>query len=344
LLITCRANLRYLTGLRGTSGAALLTARSLDLIVDFRYYAQAATEAPDSRRVLVEGARFDVAIADAIRAAGVVRLAFEADHLTFAEHMALEPRLPEDCRFVPSRGLVEVIRAVKDAGEVAMIRMAAAITSETVAAAIASTDPGMTERELAARIEAGFRARGADGLAFPTLVASGPRSALPHPRPTDRRMAAGEWGLVDAGAMVDGYRADMTRSFVLGRPTAAQVEAWEAVHAALRAGLAAVRPGVPARAIDEACRRVLQSRGFGLGFGHDTGHGVGLDLHELPNIGPGGDDLLVAGMVITVEPGLYEPGVGGVRLEELCLVRPEGAELLTTAPLALASLPSVKRS
>lgn len=344
LLITGPANLRYLTGLRGTSGAALLTPKGLDLIVDFRYYEQAATEAPGTRRVLVEGNRFDVAIAEAIRESGVRRLAFEADHLTYAEHMALEPRLQRACVFVPSRGLVEIVRAVKEAGEMELIRKAAAITSASVAAAIASVEPGMTERELAARIEAGFRSRGADGLAFPTLVASGPRAALPHPRPSDRRLAAGEWVMVDSGALVDGYRADMTRTFVLGQPTPAQIAVWEAVHAALQAGLAAARPGVRGAAIDEACRRELRARGYGHLFGHDTGHGVGLDLHELPGIGPASDDVIEAGMVITIEPGLYEPGVGGVRLEELALVRPEGAELLTTAPLALSSLSSIGRS
>lgn len=343
LLVTSRANVQYLTGFRGTAGAALLTPGGLDLVVDFRYYEQAADEAPAANRLLVEGARYEAAIAEAVRAAGVRRLAIEADHVTVAEHMGLAGALP-GVDLIPSRGLVEVARAVKEADEIALIRRAAAITSEAVAEAIAEVRAGMTERQLAARIEAAMRARGADGTAFPTLVAGGPRTALPHPRPGDRPFAPGDWVLVDAGAQVEGYRADMSRSFVLGEPTPAQAAAWDAVYAALAAGLAAIRPGVPARAVDEACRRVLAERGYARLFGHDTGHGVGLDLHEAPRLAAGADDELEPGMIVTVEPGLYEPGVGGVRLEELALVTPEGAELLTTAPLGLASLPSLHRS
>jgi Xaa-Pro aminopeptidase len=343
LLVTARSNVSYLTGFRGTQGAVLVTPQALDLVVDFRYYEQAASEAPAARRVLVEGARYDAAICEAIRQAGGRRVGFEADHLTVAEHMALGTGLT-GVDLVPSRGLVEVARAIKDEEEIAMIRRAAAITSEAVADALGAARPGMTERELAGIVEAGFRARGADGPAFPTLVAGGPRAALPHPRPGDRPFEDGDWILVDAGACVGGYRADMSRSFVLGSPTPAQAAAWQAVRDALAAGLAAIRPGRPAGAIDEACRKVLRSRGYERLFGHDAGHGVGLDLHEMPRLGRGSDEVLEAGMVVTVEPGLYEPGVGGVRLEELALVTPHGAELLTTAPLALYALPSLHRS
>ena len=343
LLVTSRANVQYLTGFKGTAGTALLTPGGLDLVVDFRYYEQAATEAPGARRVLVDGARYEAAIAEAVRTAGPRKLAVEADHLTVAEHMGLAGLLPE-VALVPSRGLVEVARAIKDEEEIALIRRAAAITSEAVAEALAAVRPGLTERALANVVEAAMRARGADGTAFPTLVASGPRAALPHPRPGDRALEAGDWVLIDAGAQVDGYRADMTRSFVLGAPTAAQVAAYDAVRAALDAGLAAVRPGRAAREVDAACRRVLSARGYGRLFGHDAGHGVGLELHEAPRIGPGGDEELEAGMIITVEPGLYEPGVGGVRLEELVLVTPQGAELLTTAPWGPGALSSLPRS
>ena len=343
LLVSSPANVHYLTGFRGTAGAALLTNEAIDLVVDFRYYEQAATEAPGARRLLVEGSRYEAAIAEAVRQAQLARVAFEADHLTVAEHMGLATALP-GVILVPSRGLVEVARAIKEAGELAAIRRAAAITSAAVADALADVRAGMTERALAAAVEAGMRARGADGAAFPTLVASGPRAALPHPRPGDRPFAAGDWILVDAGAMVDGYRADMSRSFVLGRPTPAQVAAWQAVHAALEAGIAAIKPGRPAREVDAACRQVLRERGYERLFGHDAGHGVGLELHETPRLAAGSDDELEAGMVVTVEPGLYEAGVGGVRLEELLLVTSSGAELLTTAPLAMSSLPSLHRS
>ncbi len=343
LLVTSRANVQYLTGFLGTAGTAVLTPDDLDLVVDFRYYEQAASEAPGVHRLLVEGARYEVAIAEAVRAGCVRRLAFEADHVTVAEHMGLAGALP-GVELIPSRGLIEVARAIKEEEEIATIRRAAAITSAAVGEALAGIRPGLTERALAAAVEAGMRARGADGTAFPTLVAGGPRSALPHPRPGDRPFTLGDWILVDAGALVDGYRADMSRSLVLGRPTAVQAAAWDAVRAALDAGLAAIRPGLPARGVDDACRKVLRERGYVRLFGHDAGHGVGLDLHEMPRIGAGSDDELEPGMVVTVEPGLYEPGVGGVRLEELVLVTSNGAELLTTAPLGPSSLPSLHRS
>lgn len=343
LLVTSRANIQYLTGFSGTAGAALLSPAALDLVVDFRYYEQATYEAPGAHRLLVEGSRYEAAIAEAVRAAGVRRLALEADHVTVAEHMGLTGALP-GVDLIPSRGLIEVVRAIKDDHEIALIRQAAAITSEAVAEALAGIRVGMTERALAATVEAGMRARGADGTAFPTLVASGPRTALPHPRPGDRPFAAGDWILVDAGALLGGYRADMSRALVLGHPTVAQTAAWNAVRAALAAGIAAIRPGIEAGAVDEACRAVLRERGFARLFGHDAGHGVGLDLHETPRLAAGSEDDLEAGMIVTVEPGLYEPGVGGVRLEELVLVTSEGAELLTTAPLGLCSLPSLHRS
>lgn len=343
LLVSSRANVQFLTGFRGTAGAALLTPDALDLVVDFRYYEQAASEAPLARRILVEGDRYEAAYAEAVRAAGLRRLAFEADHVTVAEHMGIALALPE-VELIPSRGLVEVARAIKEDAELATIRRAAAITSEAVAEALAGLRGGMTERALAAAIEAGMRARGADGCAFPTLVAGGPRSALPHPQPGERGFAPGDWILVDAGALVEGYRADMSRSLVLGPASVAQAAAWDAVRAALDAGLAAIRPGVPARAVDEACRRVLRDRGYARLFGHDAGHGVGLELHEAPRLAASSEEALEAGMIVTVEPGLYEPGVGGVRLEELILVTSDGAEVLTTAPLALSSLSSLQRS
>ena len=338
LLVTTPENMTWLTGLRGSAGAALLTADRLDLLIDFRYYEQAAEEAPEARRVLVPEGRYDVAIASQVGNAGLARVGFEAEHLTVAELMGLEVQAPH-VAWVPSRGLIERPRAVKDAWEIAAIRRAAAITSLAVAQALAAARVGMTEAAIADHVELAMRAQGAEGPAFPTLVASGPRAALPHPRPSLRQLAPGDWLLVDAGAVVDGYRADMTRSIVVGPATPRQAAAWEAVQAALLAGLAAVRPGARAADVDRACRSTLSGRGYAALFGHATGHGVGLALHEAPWVGADGDDVLSPGMVLTVEPGLYEAGVGGVRLEELVLVTREGAELLTTAPRGIGLLP-----
>jgi Xaa-Pro aminopeptidase len=337
LLVSDLASVAYLTGFTGTAGLALLTAKDVFLIVDFRYFDQAAQQAPDALRVHVDRALYDEAVAQALADAGVKRVAFEADTVPYAAYLAWQDANPT-IDWVPSRGLVAAQREVKDDLEIAAIRRACAITSASVTAAMAALAPGITEREIAAEIERNFKRLGADGLAFPTLVASGDRSALPHPQPSDRRIQPGECLLIDAGCTVGGYGSDMTRSLVLGRPDARQREVWDAVRAALAAGLNAIRPGVPARAVDAACRRVLAERGLEAHFGHDTGHGVGLTLHEGPRLAADSDDVLEPGMIVTVEPGVYLSGWGGVRLEELALVTANGAEVLTTAPLAMSPL------
>lgn len=334
LLVTDRANVAYLTGFTGTVATALVTPERLLLVVDFRYHAQATAQAPHAQLVQVVGARYDDAVAEAIVELRLARLAFEADALPVSRHMGLTWRLPR-LDLVPTRGVVERGREVKDAEELQAIRTAARVTSAAIAHAIAMARPGVTERELAAAVEAEMWRRGAQEPAFPTLVASGPRTALPHPSPTTRPLEPGDWLLVDAGARVDGYCADMTRTVVLGPPSERQLHAFEAVQAALAAGLATVRPGVRTADVDAAARAVLGTRGWARAFGHDTGHGVGLEIHEAPRIAADGDDTLQAGMVITVEPGVYEAGWGGVRLEQLVLVTPNGHEVLTGAPIAL---------
>lgn len=337
LLVTDMPNVRYLTGFSGSAGMALVTHQAVYLIVDFRYFEQAAKEAPGVSLVHVERAFYDAAIAQVLGEAALSRVAFEADHASFASYLAWQDAAPE-LDWVPSRGLVAAGREVKDALEVASIRKAAAITSAAVTAALAVLAPGVTEREVAAEIERNFKRLGAEGLAFPTLVAAGDRAALPHPMPGDRPLAAGDWLLIDAGCVADGYCADMTRTLVLGRPDARQREVWEAVKRALDAGIAAVKPGARARDVDAACRKVLADCGLAQYFGHDTGHGVGLTLHEGPRVAADADEVLEPGMVVTVEPGVYLPGWGGVRLEELVLVTSEGRDVLTTAPLGLSPL------
>lgn len=337
LLVTDMANVAYLTGFSGTAGMALVTAHAVHLIVDFRYFEQAAAEAPGASLVHVDRAFYGAAIAQALLDTGARHLAFEAEQVPYATYMAWQDESP-DVTWTPSRGLVEAGRELKDAGEIVSIRQAAAITSAAVTGALAMLAPGVSEREVAAEIERNFKRLGADGTAFGTLVAAGERAALPHPRPGDRKLQPGEWLLIDSGATVGGYCADMTRTLVLGRPDRRQREVWDAVREALDAGLNAARPGVKASAVDAACRRVLAARGLDKYFGHDTGHGVGLSIHEAPRLAPDSDDVLEPGMIITVEPGVYVPGWGGVRLEELALVTNDGLEVLTTAPVALTPL------
>lgn len=335
LLVSGMANVRYLTGFTGSHGLALLTADRLALVVDFRYYAQAAQEAPDAQVIHVAGTRYGEAIAEAVGA--LSRVAFEADALSYADALAYQSYSP-DTEWVPSRGLVEASRMVKDAREIARLREAGLAVSTAVTAAIAGLHAGTTERALAAEIDRRMRLAGAEANAFETLVASGERSALPHPYPTDKPIARGEWVLIDAGAVVGGYRSDMTRAFVLGEPDQRQRAVWNSVHAALQTGLAALEPGAIAGDVHAAVVARLARDGLAEAFGHDTGHGVGLEIHEGPRLAADSDDALEAGMVVTVEPGVYLPGWGGVRLEQTALVTPAGAEVLTPAPLSVAAL------
>ncbi|HEY9723522.1 MAG TPA: Xaa-Pro peptidase family protein, partial [Oscillatoriaceae cyanobacterium] len=230
LLVTGMANVRYLTGFSGSQGMAVLTPEAIALVVDFRYFAQAASEAPGARVIHVAGAHYGAAIAEAVQ--GLGRVAFEADTLSYADALAYQSLSPE-VDWVPSRGLVETSRMVKDAHEIARLRAAGHAVSEAVMGAIATLHAGMTERELAAEIDRRMRLAGAEANAFETLVASGARSALPHPYPSDQAIAPGDWLLIDAGAVVDGYRSDMTRTFVLGKPDPRQRLVWECVYAAM---------------------------------------------------------------------------------------------------------------
>lgn len=343
LLVSNRANVRYLTGFTGSAGLALVTAEALYMIVDFRYFEQAALESPLAERVHVEAAHYHRAIAQAAREAGCRSLGFEADECSYADFLALSDALP-GLNLVPSRHLVASFREIKDAGEIACIRRAAEATSRAVTAALATLAAGQTEREVASEIDRHLKRLGCEGQAFETLVAFGDRAALPHPRPSDRPLAPGDWVLVDAGGVVDGYMADMTRTVVFGPPTDRQAEIHRAVREALAAGLAAIRPGVPASAVDAACRQALAEAGFDAGFGHPSGHGVGLELHETPLLAAETAEPLEPGMILTVEPGVYLPGEGGCRIEELAIVTEEGVEVLTSAPMGLTSLCTLDHS
>lgn len=337
LLVSNRANVRYLTGFTGSAGLALVTANALYLIVDFRYFEQAAQESPMAERVHVEAAHYHRAIAQAAGDAGCRSLGFEADECSYADYLALSDTLP-GLSLVPSRHLVASFREIKDAQEIVLVRRAAEATSRAVTAALATLFPGQTEREVAAEVDRHLSRLGCEGQAFETLVAFGDRTALPHPRPSDRPLALGDWVLVDAGGVVDGYMADMTRTIVFGPASPRQAAIHQAVRQALASGLQAFRPGAPASAVDAACREALAAAGMDARFGHPAGHGVGLELHESPLLAAETPEPLEPGMILTVEPGVYMPGEGGCRLEELVLVTEDGVEVLTSAPLGLASL------
>ena len=348
LLVVHLPNVRYLTGMRASAAAVLVAAPDATLISDARYataardLVEAAGDRTGLRFVEAPGS-YDEAIRDAVVARGLRRVGFEAEHLSVARWRWLCGALAERAALVETAGLVETGRMVKDAAERRRFRRAGRMLAGVVPAALAHARAGRTEREVAADIEREMTLAGFEDRAFETIVASGPQSALPHARPGSRRLAAGDLVVLDFGGVYDGYCVDLTRTASVGEPAAPARRLHAAVLAAQQAAIAALRPGVRASAVDAAARGVLRERGLADAFRHGTGHGLGLEVHEAPRIAsaerlraPGADVALAAGMVVTIEPGVYLPGVGGVRIEDDLLLTAGGCELLTDAPRALA--------
>ncbi len=328
------ANVRWLTGFTGSNGTVVVLGSGEALLVtDSRYAEQAPAqlaEAGCSDEVEVVVAR-RAAHAAAERLEGVARLGLE-DSVAWAEQIRWSEAV--DASTVPLTEAVEGLRAVKDPAELARMQAAARIADGALAAVEPMLRPGVTETEIQQTLDDAIRAAGASGPAYDTIVASGPNSALPHARPTDRELQAGDLVVVDVGAEVDGYRSDMTRSFVLGDPGERAEAMLEVVGRSQSAGVEAVRPGVEASEIDGACRSVIDEAGMGEAFVHGSGHGVGLDIHELPRVVSGSTAVLQSGNVLTVEPGVYFPGVGGARVEDLLVVTDDGCRPLTLYPKA----------
>ncbi len=338
-LVTGLVNVRYLTGFTGSNAALLVTATGALLATDGRYTTQAGTEAGDLELVVDR----DVAVALAARAAasGVRRLAFE-DHVVTVEQHGSLVREAGTTELVPLGRAVERLRTVKDEDEIAALRTACEISARALEELLPALVPGRTERSIARELDSRMVALGAEAPAFDTIVAAGPHSAVPHHRPTSRAVARGDFLKIDFGARFEGYHADMTRTFVVGsEPAAWQAELHALVFAAQRAGREALAPGRPVRDVDAAARRVVEDAGHGPHFPHGLGHGVGLEIHEAPLMGYGSAAILGDRSPVTVEPGVYLPGRGGVRIEDTLVVRDPaqgGPELLTTTTKELLVL------
>jgi Xaa-Pro aminopeptidase len=321
LLVTNGVNVRYLVGFSSSNAALFVEPERVRLFSDFRY-AEAAravegVEFVETKRSLV------AALAELLE--GTV--GFEADAVSYASWEVLRAG---GLQLVPRRGLVEALRAVKDDSELERIRRAGEITSEAYARIAEESFVGRTERELAWRLDELFHELGAHAPAFETIVASGPNAARPHARPTDRTLEAGETVVIDAGAMVDGYNADCTRTFATGPLPDELKAAYEATLEGQLAGLEATRAGVTGVDADAAARAKIEAAGFGEKFGHGLGHGVGLEVHEAPRLSRESTDTLAAGNVVTVEPGVYLKGLGGIRIEDLVVVTDGQPEVLTS--------------
>jgi Xaa-Pro aminopeptidase len=330
ILVTHLINIRYLTGFTGSAGIVLLRPRQGVLWVDPRYVLHAQDQA-EGMEVIEEKKGILKGVARWLRKNGVREATFEASNLTWAQFEQLRTEVDADLQLKPAGDLIEELRVVKDRGEIGAIRQAGRVTAEVFAEVLRHVRAGATERELAAEIEYRMRKKGAEGAAFETIVASGPRSAYPHARPSSKALAENELVIFDLGAIVAGYAADMTRTLFLGEPTRRVRNLYSAVLGAQKAAVRAVRDMIPAGQIDSVARRSLASQRLARFFTHSTGHGVGLEIHERPRLAKSETASLRSGSVVTVEPGVYLKGLGGIRIEDTVLVGPQDPETLTPA-------------
>ncbi|MBB5152768.1 M24 family metallopeptidase [Saccharopolyspora phatthalungensis] len=337
MLVTDLLNIRYLTGFTGSNAALMVhaadgpgTEERTVLCTDGRYLIQAESQVPDLVRVIERAS--DLALAERIGAdaAEFRRVGFESQHVTVDRRDALAEAAGK-AELVRAPGLVERLRLIKDETEIEALRMACAAADRALAGLIehGGLRPGRTELEVARELETRMLDHGAAGPSFETIIAAGPNSAVPHHRPTDAVLAAGDFVKMDFGALVDGYHSDMTRTVVLGKPADWQREIYELVRASQAAGRAALGVDTDVKAVDNAARAVIEDAGYGEQFLHGLGHGVGLEIHEAPTLSQRGDGRISAGMAVTVEPGVYLAGQGGVRIEDTLVVRPSTPELLT---------------
>ena len=341
-LISHPANRFYLSGYSGadvapdgSAGVLLVSADSATLLTGATNVAWAEAEAGPAGWEAIPWERpWEAFVGDRVRAAGWHQVGIEESALTVAAHRRLTESLGAGVRLVPLDGAVEAMRIRKDAVEVGALTAALAVTDEVFVACTADLTPGITERQLAWRIERTMRERGADGPAFPTIVAGGPHAARPHHAVTDRPLAPGEPIIIDMGASLGGYHGDLTRTLWIGEPTDRLREVYNVVYRAQRAGLAAIRPGARARDVDAVARAEIVAAGFGEQFVHGLGHGLGVRVHEAPSLAKTSDDVLQPGAVVTIEPGVYLAGWGGVRIEDVVVIEETGVRVVTAAPKA----------
>lgn len=332
MLVTDLVNVRYLTGFTGTNGACLCGPGVRLFLTDFRYTERAAAEVEGWETVTVGG---DWLAGIAERLEG--RVGFEDDQVAVRTLEKLKGKLPDGVEAVPAGGLVQRLRRVKDAGELAAIEEASKLADEVWLWSLERGLGGRTEREVARAAEARIRELGGEP-SFPAIVAAGPTGAQPHAEPGEREIGRGELVVFDMGAKLDGYCSDGTRTFAVGEPGEEAAAVYETVLAAQAAALEAIRPGAVGEEVDGVARKLIADAGHGERFGHGLGHGVGLEVHEEPRLSPRSDDVLEAGEVVTVEPGIYLPGSFGVRIEDLVIVTEDGLRNLSTLPKELAAV------
>jgi len=337
-LVTHLPNIQYLCGFTGSAGVLLVEAQRAVLFTDSRYTFQARQEVHSARVEIAQGGLLAATSKALGRRRGRTRLGFSPSQLTVTQRTALDNSLGRRLRWVDGGNAVEKIRAIKDARELERMRGAAVLISRVFERVLPLIKTGMSELQVAAELEYSMKEEGATGPSFETIVAAGPHSAWAHARPSAKLLRKSQLVVLDQGAILHGYCSDMTRTVFLGRASAHVRRLYGAVLAAQEAAKAAIRPGVTGEEVDAAARRILKGERLAQYFTHSTGHGLGLEVHEMPRLGRGEETRLEAGMVVTVEPGVYIEGFGGIRIEDDVLVTPNGAADLTTAPRELLEL------
>ena len=338
LVLTGLANIRYLTGFSGTSALLVVTPRDVVLITDFRYQTQVAEEVGSVARVSIEPSSLWTGLWQQLAQLGPLTvLGFETAHLP---HRDFQRLLEAGARWQwrPTMDLVETLRERKDPGEVERILQAADVATRALERTVAQVRAGMTELAVAGVLEQALRDEGSEGFPFPSIVASGPRSALPHARSSARVLERGDFLLLDFGAEVAGYCSDVTRTIVVGRATDEQRAVYDVVRVANERASAGVRGGMAGRDADAIARQYIERAGYGELFGHSLGHGIGLEVHEAPRLARTADGVLPVGAVVTIEPGVYRPGWGGVRIEDDVVLGADGPHILTQFPRELLEL------
>lgn len=325
-LITSSYNLRYLTGFTGTTGVALITLEEAFFITDFRYTEQAETQCEGYKIVQNHGPIFDV-VADLVEEKELINLAFEEATVSFKEYVQLEMILEVD--LIPVSGMIEELREIKDDSEIEIIQKACEIAGQAFSHILTYIKPGMTEIQVANELDFHMRSLGASSVSFETIVASGLRSAMPHGVASEKVIEQGDFITIDFGCYYQGYVSDMTRTISLGEPSEKLKEIYQIVKEAQQKVLDIAKPGMAGAELDAVARDFITSKGYGEAFGHSTGHGIGLEIHEGPNVSKMAEKVFVSGNVITNEPGIYLPGIGGVRIEDDMLVTDNGIKRLT---------------
>jgi Xaa-Pro aminopeptidase len=335
LFVTRLVNIRYLTGFTGSAALLLVGPEEVLFISDGRYKDQSADQlaaAGVQAQIEISGTEQKRIVHDAAAAAGYDRVGLEAHGVTWSQQRGFASEWFPNAELVPTEALIEGLRRVKDAGEVARIRAACSIGDAAFANVAGRLRDRPTELEFALELEFEMRRLGASAMSFEPIVAAGPNGAKPHARPSARRIEPGELLVLDFGCVVDGYCSDMTRTVSVGDPGPQARQMYDVVLESQRAGREAVRQGVETAAVDKACRDVIAEAGWADAFLHGTGHGVGLEIHEDPRVAATGRGTLATGYVVTVEPGVYLTGIGGVRIEDTVVVTPDGCDILTASP------------